>query len=426
MLGIYDGPKLEGDIYPEKAVLTDEEWEQIMAFYLKAAPEKLASGDAQKINVGIKNFQLVRPEMQFSPPSTTLIHLTEENELFIADTHTELLVNIDEDLKVKQAAKIGHGAVHLEEFEHHHLVTVMGSFSPADVHSGFIVQLPKDGRSAANVVIDSLNRPVHASYHDFNFDGLQDILVSEYGKWKGQLNLYINNGAKGFKKETLIDQTGPIKAVFKDLDQDGLQDIICLFGQGNEGIYALYNNGDLSFRKEVLVKLSPSHGSTYFDLRDFDEDGDLDIIYTAGDNADFPPVLKPYHGIYIYANDGKNHFKEQFFYPMNGAYKAIPFDFDDDGDLDIAAISFFPDWSLAPNESFLYLENTTNGYHASTFAEQVEGRWISIEIGDYDRDGDVDIFLGSLAFEVLGRRGLTDAWAESGLPFVVLSNQKLP
>jgi hypothetical protein len=38
---------------------------------------------------------------------------------------------------------------------------------------------------------------------------------------------------------------------------------------------------------------------------------------------------------------------------MNGASKAMSADFDQDGDLDIAFISYFPDYDHTPHESFI-------------------------------------------------------------------------
>jgi hypothetical protein len=76
-----------------------------------------------------------------------------------------------------------------------------------------------------------------------------------------------------------------------------------------------------------------------------------------GDNGDFGLPLKRYHGIRAYLNDGTNHFKEAFFYPMHGAYKAVARDFDGDGDFDLATIAFYPDFTAAAPESFVYLEN---------------------------------------------------------------------
>ncbi|MEZ4934360.1 MAG: VCBS repeat-containing protein [Saprospiraceae bacterium] len=148
------------------------------------------------------------------------------------------------------------------------------------------------------------------------------------------------------------------------------------------------------------------------------------MIYTNGDNADFPPINKPYHGIRIFENDGKNNFKEIFFYPLHGAYNAIPADFDKDGDLDIAAISFFPDFKNTPEEGFIYLENKGKWkMEASTFNGVEKGRWIVMDAGDLDEDGDLDLILGSLAFEVIPKMGLVDKWVKNGLPYILLENK---
>ena len=43
-------------------------------------------------------------------------------------------------------------------------------------------------------------------------------------------------------------------------------------------------------------------------IGDFNKDGLKDIIYTCGDNADYSMVLKPYHGVYIFLNEGESRF----------------------------------------------------------------------------------------------------------------------
>jgi len=208
------------------------------------------------------------------------------------------------------------------------------------------------------------------------------------------------------------------------MNNDGLPDVVALFGQGDEGIDIFFNKGKGAFSRERVIRFSPSNGSSYFNLHDLDMDGDLDIIYTAGDNADYEPLMKPFHGIYCFRNDGNNQFEQFFFYQLNGAYKAIPHDFDQDGDLDIAAISFFPDWENSPEESFVYLENQGElTFSASTFPEVNDGRWITMDAADYDKDGDMDLVLGSLAFEVVPKLGYVDRWVKNGIPFVILKNR---
>src|SRR5690606_38957683 len=94
-------------------------------------------------------------------------------------------------------------------------------------------------------------------------------------------------------------------------------------------------------------------------------------------------------------NDGSNQFEETMFYPMNGSSKAIARDFDQDGDLDIAAIAFY-DNAENPENGFIYLENTGNWMFKGHFLpEAASGKWLVMEVGDFDQDGYDDLFLGS-------------------------------
>src|SRR5690606_6312476 len=175
------------------------------------------------------------------------------------------------------------------------------------------------------------------------------------------------------------------------------------------------NQGGGSFKEKRLLTFSPLNGSQYMEMADFDKDGNLDILYVCGDNADKSPILKDYHGIYIFLNDGNDHFKQAYFYQLNGAYKAMARDYDLDGDLDIAAISFFPDYRNCPEESFVYLENKGNlkfGDH--TFPEATKGRWIVMDAGDIDGDGDIDLALGSFVYFLAqgDTTGLSKKWLE--------------
>ena len=162
-------------------------------------------------------------------------------------------------------------------------------------------------------------------------------------------------------------------------------------------------------------------GSSYFELADFNKDGFADILYTCGDNADYSAILKPYHGVYIFLNDGKNHFKQAYFYPMHGCFKAMARDFNGDGNLDIAAMAFFADYSNHPEESFLYLEaKATTDFTPYSIPGTSSGRWLTMDAGDIDGDGKPDIVLGNFSIAPSFTKGSVN-W-QNGPPFIVLKN----
>lgn len=412
-------------MFPQKPIISQEDWNKIKAFYLDNAPEQLPQPEHKNIAKGLKNFKTLVPEYKLSPPSVTMARFDTVNKaIFLGDANSRSLIVLSSKLEFLQGAKIGEGPVWMEETAEEYLVTVMGSFSPTDYGSGYLLSLPKTDHGKTHKVIDSLRRPVHSSFADLDGDGRMDIVTCEFAKWTGKLTWWQNTGVGTYEKHILRNKPGATRTYIKDMNNDNRPDIIALFGQGDEGIFIYYNEGNGRFREETALHFPPSYGSTFFQLYDFNNDGYDDIIYTAGDNADFPPILKHYHGIYIFMNDGQNHFKQKQFLQLNGAYAAMPDDYDNDGDIDIAAISFFPDYKNQPDESFVYYKNDGKGnYSMSTIQDPTMGRWIVMDKGDYDGDGDIDIILGSLAFEVVPPNGLVQKWVEKGVPFVVLENK---
>ncbi len=430
MLGIYESEPIRlerqqeaAHLYPNEAILSEAEWQSIQDFYLTSAPEKLEAPKREAIPFELPQFEVVTPAMQLSPPSSTLVQFSSSGQLLLGDAHTQAFFQFDADLKLIGTAKVKEGAVHVEEKKDAFWITVMGNFSPDDTTNGLILRLPKSQQEKLSIPIKNLNRPVHSSYADLDGNGLEDIMVSEYGKWQGQISIHYQVAKGRFEQQVLLAQTGAIKTVVDDFNGDGQLDILSLFGQGKEGFYLHHNKGDRQFETASILPLSPSNGSSGFEYVDLNADGHKDILYTAGDNADFPPIVKPYHGIYGFLNDGQNNFQEHFFYPLPGAYKALVHDFDGDSDLDIAAISFFPDYDKGGRESFVYLTNQGNfTFQAATFEDNTRGRWMTMDASDYDADGDVDLVLGNLAFEAPGHEDLVERWASEALPFLILKN----
>lgn len=436
MMGIYANPQerqslfeagLAGNIvqranvFPEQATIKAEDWDKIYAYYLRKSPKALKV-EAPEISLDLAQFKVSLPGYRLSPPSSTLVQFNDQGFL-LGDANTGSLYQFDQQRTMQQYLKVQEGAVSVHENEDALFVTVMGSFSPTDEPSGRLLRLPKKPGEKGTILIPGLQRPVHSDFGDLNGDGLEDIITCEFAKWTGGLAWWENKGNAPFEKHILRNKPGATKAYIRDLNKDGQQDIIALFGQGDEGIFIYYNQGNGTFVENRVLEFPASYGSSYFNLFDFNEDGFLDIIYTNGDNADYIPILKPYHGIRIFLNNGQNQFMEHFFYALNGAYKAIPADFDKDGDMDIAAISFFPDYKEHPEQGFVYLENTGDlNFKASSFKGVSNGRWIVMDAGDADQDGDLDILLGSLTFEVPAKPKIVELWQKAGIPFVLLEN----
>lgn len=410
-------------VFPASPLIPDSIWQQIEKFYLAAAPAQLPQHQSQDSLAHTALFTAKFPNYFLSPPSSTLVQFGKQDNIFVGDANSESLLLFDANLQLVNAAKVREGAVHLDETEKDMKLTIMGSFSPTDAAKGFILGLPTDGQRPPYLILDQLQRPVHTCYADLDQDGLTDIITCEFGKWTGSLSWWKNKGNHAYERKILQAGPGATRSVTLDLDQDGDLDILALFAQGDECLSWFENKGDGHFAREKLIQFPASFGSSFFDLIDWDQDGLLDIVYTAGDNADYPPIIKPYHGVYIFKNQGDLTFEQVFFQALPGAYKALVADFDQDDDLDIATISFFPNFGQQPNATFVLLEQEAGHFERKTFPQSTMGRWITMDMGDPDHDGDVDLLLGSLAFEVVPPSPLLRQWVDNGIPFVLLENQ---
>jgi hypothetical protein len=273
----------------------------------------------------------------------------------------------------------------------------IGLIDPKDLALGALVMTDLKSFSQRSLVFEELIRPVDFAHIVLDGDGLEDVIVSEFGHLVGNLSWFRNTGTT-YEKIILKRGAGALEIEVLDTDDDGDKDLLVQYAHGDEGLKLFRNHGSGHFEEETLLKLHPLFGSTDFDLVDFDGDGDLDIVYCNGDNSDRSQINKPYHGIRIFENDGTFSFTEAYFYPMYGAYQVAASDYDLDGDRDLFAISFYPNFDAASSNSLVYLENM-GSYHfkPSGFALAERGRWMVMDLGDLDQDGDDDIVVGSFA-----------------------------
>ncbi|MBB1285382.1 VCBS repeat-containing protein [Flavisolibacter sp. BT320] len=401
--------------------LTD--WNKIVSYYVENAPDSLKGEKPEAITVGIQGMSVSAPQFAVKDPATTFVGINSNTKLLFADGVSQNLYRLSTERTLMDSVKGEKGIVHVREKDSIVAILSMGVLYPSDEKSGkLIVHDLRAGDS--RTLLDSLQRPVFAEYSDLNTDGQEDIILCEFGNLSGQLSWYQNKGNTTYQKHVLRALPGAIRTQVVDWNKDNRPDIVAMLAQGDEGIFIYENKGGGKFAESRLLRLHPSYGSNYFELADFNGDGHSDILATNGDNGDYPPILKPYHGIRIYLNDGKNRFQEAVFLPVNGASKAVARDFDGDGDLDIASISYFPDYDSRPSESFLYWENKGGlSFRPFTIKEATAGRWLTMEAGDVDGDGDLDILLGNAKF-TLGYipDWLMKQWNTSAPSLLVIKN----
>jgi hypothetical protein len=248
----------------------------------------------------------------------------------------------------------------------------------------------------------------------------------------------------------MLSKLGP-KAAAADINGDGLEDLFV--GGANGQASQLYFQTSTGFKLQQVAdfekyKFTDVTAAFFFDA---DQDGDLDLFVGGGGNT--APAASDIYQNQLYINDGKAGFSLKsgaFLISHTNCGIAIPFDYDQDGKLDvfIGSRSEPQQYGIAP-KSFLY-HNEGNGnfkevsasvapflgnlgmitgavyanvmgssepelvvtgewmyphfyqFNGKQFVEQKSGLenqlgwWQTVVANDIDNDGDIDLVLGNL------------------------------
>jgi hypothetical protein len=406
---------------PANPMITLPELEVIYNYYQREAPDSLTLPE-DFLAKDITQFEVTSHQMLKQRPTVTMLRADTVNKRIWMTNRRSVLYEYDYKLNRIDSTQLTSPASSVVFDGEDPTIALMGIMDPNDQPAGSIGILNKD--RSFNLLIDSIKRPVHVEKADLNNDKLDDIVVCAFGNYGGALLVFENAGNGKYIRHVISGLPGARKVVVKDFNDDGLPDILALFAQGDEQISLYSNAGSFRFRVNTLLRFSPVYGSSFFDLTDFNKDGHWDIVYTGGDNADYSMIKKPYHGVRVFLNDGKNQFTESWFHHLHGCAMAIARDFDKDGDVDIATISFFPDFKNTPERTFVYFENNAGKMEPYTTPLAAGARWMLMEPVDIDEDGYTDVLLGALNFDTNGLSPeLRQQWTDKPVDLLVLKNK---
>jgi hypothetical protein len=410
--------------YPSEPLIDTLQWRQIMDYYTALAPDSIdAAKNDEAIPEDLQLFEVMKPVIPDSQFRVSYVGF-DAKTVMAYEVISKRLFRFNSSLEIIDSVAVGSSLIDFAYDKNNIYACDMGVMMPNDGKYGTInrIVVNESGKMVPDTTLVArlLRRPVQSTLADLNADGKKDLLVCEFGNNRGALSWLENLGNDKYEYHVIREVPGAIKAWIVP-SKNGLPDIYALFAQGDEGVFKFTNKGGGAFEEKRVVRFPPVYGSSYFEFADMNNDGHADIIYTCGDNADYSIILKPYHGVYIYLNDGKDNFEQKYFFHINGCYKAMARDFDADGDLDIATISFFADYKNRPNEGFVYFENKGKlQFKPSTINATSGGRWLTMEAGDLDGDDKTDLILGNFS-----AKPMSNDMANFGKtpPFLLLKNK---
>ncbi|WP_422080388.1 FG-GAP repeat domain-containing protein [Ulvibacterium sp.] len=371
--------------------LSQEDWDRIVHFYLNKSENSVTYS-----SVPVQYPSTLFEPHLFSIDSLSVISMTlfdeKKNALLLGDALTSELLTLNLKGDILETKKLESPLVKTEVKDTVEYLLTIGDINPSDKAEGSL----KIGESA----IEDLTRPVDFLIRDMDLDGYDDVFVCSYGHNVGDFSLFKNLGRGVYKKQVIHPLSGSIKVELTDMDNDQEDEIVVLFAQEHE-LLMIWDYKNNTFNGQKVLQFQPAFGSVDFQLRDINNDGLKDIIIGNGDNSDLSTVLKNFHGVRVFLNKGDQEFSESYFLPIHGVSKVVAEDFDLDGDIDIMAISNFGNFSDPQFRSVQLLMNEGHSTFTSKYIENLPNfRWQTIDVSDYDKDGDLDIFLGAFNLNI--------------------------
>lgn len=239
--------------------------------------------------------------------------------------------------------------------------------------------------------VQEIRSTIAIAIDDINGDYKDDLILLDEGKY---LKTFQQRGESApfiYKSHSQTSSFGEWSIITGDLDNDGFPEVI---SSGNE------NGSEILFRTNGLYiakQNTPALYSQNTNLVDLDLDGDLDLFVCndTGENA-------------TYMNDGDGvmtkesiiDFKTSDEDDMSGNYSSLFTDIDNDGDLDLyigKCRAGVEDPTDRRRVNTLYINQGDGTYieSAESFGLANGSQTWSVDGGDVDNDGDIDLIIAN-------------------------------
>ncbi|MFT4152763.1 VCBS repeat-containing protein, partial [Parafilimonas sp.] len=161
----------------------------------------------------------------------------------------------------------------------------------------------------------------------------------------------------------MLSRQGP-GAASGDINGDSLDDVYIGGTQGHPGqVYLQQPDGDFIKKEEPALSQFTDFEDAAVLLFDADKDGDPDLFIGPGGNNNLPNTRQTQ--IRFFKNDGRGNYSlDAAAFPENAANisVAVPFDFDNDGDLDLFAGGLCVPVNYGANPRSYIFQNDGNGH----------------------------------------------------------------